>query len=60
MSGDKTTTKYCPNCGNDRLILLRTMNKKCCLDCHTDMDWFLDVNQKPVGYSQEKNNNGNN
>lgn len=47
----KETTKQCPNCGNDRLILLRTQNKKACVDCHTLMGWYLEPGQKGVGYS---------
>ncbi len=44
----QVTTKKCPNCGNTHLVLLRTMDKKECLDCHTTIPWFLDKNQPPI------------
>lgn len=46
------TTKQC-KCGNTHLILVRTQNKKLCSDCGNVLDWFLDENQKPVGYNKE-------
>lgn len=42
------TTKQCPRCGNTHLILLRTLNKKSCTDCDTDIVWNLEHGQKPL------------
>lgn len=50
----KETTKYCENCGNSRLILLRTQNKKACVDCHTMMNWYLEPGQKGIGYNEKQ------
>ena len=43
------STKCCPLCGNNRLILLTTQNLKICTDCdpHTLIEWKLDKGQKP-------------
>lgn len=49
-SNPKVTTKRCPKCGNTKLLLLRTMNMKCCTNCHTDIPWFLDEGQPAIGY----------
>jgi uncharacterized protein (DUF983 family) len=43
---EKETIKKCPNCGNENLLLIRTLNLKTCTDCHTDIDWFLEQDQK--------------
>lgn len=49
------TTKVCPECGNDKLILLRTLNQKVCQNFKEHksgkdviIPWFLDKNQKPL------------
>ena len=41
----------CPNCGNEKLALIRTERLKRCTDCQTDIEWLLDPGQKPVGYT---------
>lgn len=42
------TTKYCPNCGNTHLLLIRTQNHKYCTDCDTKIPWYLDDDQEPL------------
>lgn len=42
------TTKKCPNCGNEQLLLLMTYNMKICTDCDMKIDWYLDKGQKPL------------
>jgi hypothetical protein len=42
------TTKCCPTCGNMYLIQLRTLNKKFCPDCSTEIPWSLDKGQNPL------------
>lgn len=44
----KETTKCCPKCGNTYLILLRSLNLKYCTDCHTEIPWYLEPDQKPL------------
>lgn len=44
----KRTTKFCPQCGNNDLILLRSQNKKGCPDCGTEIDWYLEPGQKRI------------
>jgi len=48
MSQNKQSTKHCPKCGNDKLLLLRTLNKKVCTDCNLTIDWKLDKDQRPL------------
>lgn len=45
---EKITTKFCPECGSDRLVLIRSYNKKVCSTCDTELGWFLDPGQKPL------------
>lgn len=42
------TTKHCPICFNDRLMLLRTFNIKWCCDCNTEIVWPLKEGQKAL------------
>jgi len=51
------TSKRCPNCGNEKLALLRTLNLKRCADCNTNIEWPLNEGQKPVGYKIEDADN---
>jgi uncharacterized protein (DUF983 family) len=44
----KVSTKRCPDCGCDKLILLYSQNKKICTYCGTHIYWGLDDNQKPL------------
>ena len=53
MSKKKETrhsTKKCPDCGNDRLVLLYSQNKKLCSNgkCGAEIPWYLDPGQKPI------------
>lgn len=51
----KPTTKFCPKCGNDKLILLPSMDKKVCMNHGRPyyIEWKLDVGQQPIfSYSQ--------
>lgn len=48
VSNRPPTTKCCPTCGNINLILLRSLNKKFCSDCATEIAWDLDKGQKPL------------
>jgi len=41
----KESTKTCWHCGYDKLILLRTLFRKTCVRCGSDMPWELDGNQ---------------
>jgi predicted RNA-binding Zn-ribbon protein involved in translation (DUF1610 family) len=42
----KQTTKKCPACGNEQLLLIRTQNIKVCTDCYIVIPWNLETNQK--------------
>jgi hypothetical protein len=42
------STKSCPVCGNTNLLLFRTLNIKSCTDCHIDIPWYLENEQKPL------------
>lgn len=42
------TTKVCPGCLNTDLLELRTMNKKVCTDCGTEIEWNLEKGQKSL------------
>jgi len=48
MKSEKETTRVCPNCGNEDLLEFRTLNLKTCTDCDTDINWYLDKDQKPL------------
>jgi len=51
---EQVTTKRCPLCGNARLGLMRTQNRKYCPDCGLWMSWDLDPGQRPlIGPSRE-------
>lgn len=47
---EKTSTKKCPKCGNESLLLLRTLKRKVCTDCnpYTWIVWELDRDQQPL------------
>lgn len=42
------STKNCPNCGDERLILLRSLNLKYCTECNEYIYWTLTTNQAPL------------
>lgn len=42
------STKACPQCGNDRLARLFSLNLKACTDCGIYIRWELDDGQKPL------------
>ena len=50
----KISTKICPKCGNDKLILLYSHHKKLCINCKYEISWHLDKGQKSL---LEKNKN---
>jgi hypothetical protein len=48
----KETTKVCPDCGDDKLVLINTQNLKLCTNCFdvieglpTQIPWYKDANQ---------------
>ena len=45
---EEKTTKICPYCGNDRLILLPTQNVKLCTNklCYKEIPWYKDEGQQ--------------
>lgn len=45
---DKVSTKKCPICSNDMLLLTATLNLKTCTDCYIDIPWYLETNQQPL------------
>ena len=45
---EKVSTKQCPNCGDTHLLTFTSRNKKACVSCHTEFDWYLDKDQKPL------------
>jgi len=40
------TSKICPICGSDKLLLFSSLNKKACTDCHKEIPWTLAMGQK--------------
>jgi RNA polymerase subunit RPABC4/transcription elongation factor Spt4 len=44
----KISTKHCPICGNENLLLFRTLNLKACTDCFRDINWYLEEDQQPL------------
>lgn len=42
------TTKQCPDCGSDALVLLHSTDTKLCADCKSEFHWPLDEGQKAV------------
>lgn len=49
--GNKVTSRICPNCGNTKLVLLSTINRKVCAMCRpqTWIIWHLEKGQKRTG-----------
>jgi len=45
---EKQTTKFCPQCGTEKLALVRTHNFKYCVVCNLKIPWYLDKDQKPL------------
>ena len=45
---EKQTTKKCPQCGNEQLLLFSTINLKSCTDCHIDIPWYLEKDQEQL------------
>jgi endogenous inhibitor of DNA gyrase (YacG/DUF329 family) len=48
VTPERQTTKICPKCGNDKLVLLTSLQLKICPDCNTQIPWYLDEGQKPL------------
>jgi hypothetical protein len=44
----KESTKKCPRCSNEYLLLQGTLNLKTCTDCGVDIPWYLEENQQPL------------
>jgi len=42
------SSKYCPKCNGDGLLLLRSLYKKICVDCDTEIPWYLKYKQKSL------------
>ena len=42
------TTRVCPECLNTKLLELRSMSKKICPDCGTEITWNLEKGQRPL------------
>jgi hypothetical protein len=40
------TTKVCPKCLNTHLLEFRTLDRKVCVDCGTELKWNLSTGQK--------------
>ena len=45
---EKQSTKYCPKCQNEQLLLLRTFNQKICTDCCIVIPWYLEKGQEQM------------
>ncbi len=45
---EKVSTKTCPICSNEHLLLTRSLNLKSCTDCYIDIPWYLEINQQPL------------
>ena len=43
-----SSTKKCPVCRNNKLLLLRTKYEKVCTDCDLHYEWLLTKGQKPL------------
>jgi hypothetical protein len=48
VGSDKLTTKVCPICGNDQLLLFSTLKLKSCTECHVDILWHLEDRQEQL------------
>jgi len=44
----KISTKKCPQCGDTHLLLFTSINKKACVVCHIEIDWYLEEGQKSL------------
>lgn len=42
----RQNTKQCWDCGNPKLVLIRTQQIKYCTHCHTTIPWHLEPGQK--------------
>jgi hypothetical protein len=40
------TSKICPICGSDKLLLFSSLNQKACTDCNKEIPWTLASGQK--------------
>jgi len=45
---EKQSTKCCTKCGNEQLLLLRTLNQKICTDCDIVIPWYLEKDQEQL------------
>ena len=45
---EKISTKQCPVCKNECLLLTRSLNIKSCTDCFLDINWYLEDGQQPI------------
>lgn len=41
----KKAVLQCPNCGDDKLLTFTSINKKACVACHAEFNWYLDSSQ---------------
>jgi DNA-directed RNA polymerase subunit RPC12/RpoP len=48
MKEKRKSTKVCPKCGSEILMLLRSMRKKICMECDEEIEWLLEPGQKPL------------
>ena len=44
----RESTKICPHCGCNKLILLSSQNTKICNNCGAHIPWFLEPGQKSI------------
>lgn len=42
------STKSCPVCGNDKLLLKSTLDEKTCTDCNLHFEWKREKGQKSL------------
>ncbi|MND99971.1 hypothetical protein D3C76_675470 [compost metagenome] len=47
-SNPQKTSKICPQCGCDCMVALRSLNRKICPDCRSEVPWTLDEGQRAV------------
>lgn len=43
-----TTTKICPVCSNENLLLKPTLDEKTCTDCGLHFEWIREEGQKSL------------
>lgn len=45
---EKVSTKECPKCGSKILREFRSLNKKVCHECKTEILWYLEDGQESL------------